>query len=354
MKRLYKSLVVLAVFMLPFSAEVATSVGPSEPNPIFSQDLRPFGFITDTSGPKPANYADINFLSPDMVLVSVNYRYFGRSEKLFSDQPPSKLLLFDISHKRLEKTIEMQVEKFAGSVRAVGDGQFVLLNETGLLLCSLELECGLPFHTVGPLFVSPRGTRIVVGGNRRTEQKLLDAISFKQIEAFPWSNWKVIPGDEGILIHDGGKLCLRMPGRADQPLPLGEALFLNNTSIVGFEPGYKLAVSKTDGTILFEVPISHKSQESKIVTAASGSRFCYHHTEYSGWNSALNPLDFDQTRPANFESVKVLSSESGAVLLDLHWDPRPYIGTLTLPALSPDGKRLAMIRHGFLEIVEIP
>jgi hypothetical protein len=90
----------------------------------------------------------------------------------FTDQPISKLLLSDVSRRSLLKTSEMLVEKAAGSVRSIvySQGQFALLNELGLHLCSRELDCGLPVITRGPLFVSPEGSRISVGGNSKTEQ----------------------------------------------------------------------------------------------------------------------------------------------------------------------------------------
>ena len=35
-------------------------------------------------------------------------------------------------------------------------------------------------------------------------------------------------------------------------------------------------------------------------------------------------------------------------------DPRPYNNALTLPALSPNGRLLATINNGFLEVYEVP
>ena len=88
--------------MVPVFAAVAANGGSAQPIGLFRQDLRPFGFLAVGSGGIAANYADINFLSADLVSVTVNNRIFKTVEtveKLFSDQPPSKLLLFDISHK---------------------------------------------------------------------------------------------------------------------------------------------------------------------------------------------------------------------------------------------------------------
>lgn len=120
-----------------------------------------------------------------------------------------------------------------------------------------------------------------------------------------------------------------------------------------FESSNHLDVAKTDGTILFEVAVSARSLVREIVTAAYGSRFCYYEAGYTAWNSFVNFLDIDSGRPLNFELINVLSIDSGKSLLELHLDPRPYIGPLTVPALSPDGRQLAVISHGFLEVFEI-
>ena len=352
--------------MLPILCTVLTLTvvvangGPSEPRPLFRQDLHSFGFITKASSQIVANYADLNFLSDDLVLVTVNNRIFGPVEKADSDQPPSKLLLFDVSQKSLLKRLEMPVEKNAGSVKAIRDKQFALLNESGLRICSYDLECGLPLATHGPLFVSPAGTRIAAGGNSQTEQKLLDAASLKEIGRFPGINQAVIPGDGGLLIRQRGKIYVRLPLQSDQQLSFGglgvwpEARFINDTTIADFESDKALAIARIDGTILFRVPVRARWHVSEISTAASGSRFCFHEAGYTALNSAINFLDIDSGRQFNFESVKVLSADSGTSLLELRWDPRPYIGYLSVPALSPNGRRLAVIRRGFLEVFEVP
>jgi hypothetical protein len=360
MKRSHNARGLVVLCMVPIFTAVVANGGPAQPRPLFRQDLHPFGFLTEDSRRIVANYADLNFLSDDLVLVTVNNKIFGPVEKADSDQPPSKLLLFDVSHKSLLKSLEMPVEKNAGSVKAIRDRQFALLNESGLRICSSDLECGLPLATHGPLFVSPAGTRIAAGGNGRTEQKLLDAASLKEIGRFPGINQEVIPGDGGLLIRQRGKIYVRLPGQSDQQLSFGglgvwpEARFINDTTIADFESDKALAIARIDGTILFRVPVRARSHARETVTAASGSRFCYYEAGYTAGNSFVNFLDIDSGRPLNFEQVKVLSIDSGKSLLELHWDPRPYIGPLSIPALSPNGRRLAVIRHGFLEVFEVP
>ena len=93
---------------------------------------------------------------------------------------------------------------------------------------------------------------------------------------------------------------------------------------------------------------------SEVVASASGKRFCFHEGGYTRWNSFVNFLDIDHGRQLNFESANVMSTDSGASPFRLVWDPRPYIGLLITPALSPDGQRLAVIRNGVLELFEIP
>jgi hypothetical protein len=230
-----------------------------EPKRVFYQDLHTFGFITEGHGRTIGSFTDINFLSNDLLLITVNTRMYGAVVPSFSDQPVSKLLLFDISQGRLVRSTEMPVEKAEGSVRATRGGQFVLLNESGLRVCSVELECGSPFLTRGPLFAFPQGTRIVAGGNAKTPQKLLDG-DMKELAQFPWNNPNVVPGDGGLLIRQDGKLYARFAGGSDQPLSFGgggiwpEARFLNRETISDFESDKTLAIAKVDGTVLFRVP----------------------------------------------------------------------------------------------------
>src|SRR3974390_1898954 len=171
-----------------FLAALVSCNKDSDPNPLFREDLHPFGFITEAHSQMLGSFTDLNFLSNDVVLVTLNTRVYGKIVEPFSDQPDSKLLLFDISQRKILKTTQMPIEKAAGSVRATRDGEFVLLNEPGLHLCSPELECELQIAALGPLFVSPEGTRIVVGGNGQSEEVLVDSASLADPQKFPSMN----------------------------------------------------------------------------------------------------------------------------------------------------------------------
>jgi len=335
-------------------------VDPPQQKPSYDQDLQPFGFVVESHDQIVGNFTDLNFLTDNLLLVTINNRVYGPVEKTSSDQPLSKLLLFDISQHRLVKSVEMAIEKDRNSVRALEDGRFALLNEMGVRVCSRELACGSPRLTGGPLFVSPAGTKILVGGNGRTEQVLLDGVNLEELARYPWNNPQVIPGDRGILVVRDRKIYVRVEGQPDRQLPFQgfglwpTARFLNQDTVADFESDASLAVTKLDGTVTFRIPVRARWHVSELVTSTSGLRFCFHEARYTQLNSLVNFLDIDSGRPVNFESVDVRSTGSGASLFDLRWDPRPYVGIPITPALSPDGRKLAVVRQGHLEIFEIP
>lgn len=361
MHRSYRPLKLAALLIVSLSMFARASGKNLAPKPFFRQDLRQFGFPISAGGKLMSNFTNVNFLSDDFILVTVNTRIYGPVEHLNADQPPSRLLLFDLSQNALAISTEMPIEKNPNSVRATHGGNFVLLNESGVHLCSRDLKCSLSIASTGPLFVSPQGTRVVVGGNGQTEQKLLDADSLKQLDHFSWGQTQAVPGDDGrLLVRRNGKMYLRLPEIPEQALPLKgegiweEARFLNNTVLADFESETALAVVGIDGNILFRQPVKARWHVSELCTTASGSRFCFHEAGYTTFNSIVNFLDIDSGRHFNFENVKVISTDSGASLLELSWDPRPYVGLLSPPVLSPDGHKLAVIHGGFLEVYRVP
>jgi hypothetical protein len=327
-----------------------------QPVPSFRQDLRSFGFLSQARGRILGSFTDVTFLSDDLILVTVNIKNYGPVEPLFDDSPPSKLLLFDLSKNALVRTAEMPVEKSVGSVRAIANGRFILLNESGLSVCSSDLACRLAVQIHGPMFVSPKGMKVVAGGNGRTQQKLLDGITLSEIAHFPWNGLNVIPGDVGLVLRQDQMLYAKYPNQPDHQLPfLGigiwpEARFVSDSRIAGFETDNVLAIAESSGSTVFRLPVTQRWHLAEVTASASGSRFCFHQAGYTTLNSILNFLDIDSGRPYNTESVNVISVQSGKSILQLKWDPRPFVGMLSAPALSPSGNRVAVIRGGFLEV----
>ena len=345
------------------------SVFPAQQSPFFKENLHPYGFLTFARVNTITNFTDVNFVTDDLLLVSMNQVDFSGARFVtypLDDQPLAKLLLFDVSQKILLKSKVMPIGKDTNSVRAIAGGRFALINDAGLQICSPDLECGPPLAARTPINASPAGTRIVTGGPDFGTEQLLDATSLKVLDRFSSTDTDreiirlVIPGDHGLLLQLRGEAYLRLPGQSDRQLPFPccsfqpPASFVNDTTFAGIESHQALVVEKTDGTILYRIHIRAKPDgEVEIIPAQSGARFCLHETGWTVLNSAAN-LGINADRDVNVESIRVLESESGKVLFDFHENPRPYLARLSSPALSPNGRRLAMIRHGFLEVFEIP
>jgi hypothetical protein len=350
-RRLWNACLVAALMVALFGCRAAPG-----PRPVYRRDLRPFGFPTDTLGRIVGNFTDISFVTNDLVLVAINTTTFGDQGNGDLDQPESKLLLFDISRSDAPTMTQLPVRKAKDSVQSAGNGRFVLLNAAGVQLCSPELQCGSAVQAGGPMFLSPQGTRIAVG---RREQKVLDGTTLTILHEFGSAEPKVIPGDDSLLYSLNGKLFL---ARADPMTPQfvldtastgvwPEARFLNANTVAAVQSDKSMAIAHADGKILSRVPLSSGSFVAEVSTSSAGSRFCFHDAGYTGLNALLN--FFTVERPFNLERVNVMDTATGKSHFRLRWNPRPYVGNLSRPALSPDGRRVALIRHGFLEVFTI-
>jgi len=344
-----------AVLTAGIFASSACHVVPG-PRPIFRQDLRPLGFPTASLGRIVGSFTDISFLSNDLLLVTINTRSYGEDNQEPSDLPESKLLLFDIKQRTLRNSVEMPVEKAKDSVQSVGNGQFFLLNRAGLQPCSIGLECGKPVNARARFYLSPLGSRIAAGG--RLEEKLLDGKTLAELQSFGVNEPRVIPGDTGYLYAQKGKLYVKLADKPEPQLVLDgvstgvwpDARFLDANTIAALQAEQQLAITTLEGKVLFRLPVDAGSYVAEVSTAASGSRFCFHDAGYTGFSSFLNFFNVEQ--PFNRERVNVREIATGKSHFRLVWDPRPYTGSLSRPALSPDGHQVAIVRHGFLEVYE--
>jgi hypothetical protein len=351
------SLFLAAITVLALTGAAQNS---SIPDSIFRQDLHPFGYPQRSPHRSLADYTDLAFLSDDLILVSMNERPFANSvEPLNTDKPPSKLLLFDISQKTLIRSSERTIEKFMGSVRATHNGNFVVLDQSGIQLCSKNLECDLPSPIAGngPMFVSPRGSRIMAGGNGQNEQKLLDADSLKSLNHFAFGQ-AAMPGDSAVLATRGNQLYLLQDNAPDKLLNFRggglrlDAQFLSDDVLTTYENDRTLVGVDLDSTIRYRISILPEWSGTDIVPSASGSRFCIHQKAYRVRGSKLSVSDDHRTRDVDI--YRIFDTHSGKELFHFEWDPRPYLSTLGAPAISPNGHRLAVIHSGYLEIVELP
>lgn len=301
---------------------------------ILTADLRQYGFPDLAKAQRVDDNTDLQFLSNDLLLTSINERHWnGPVEPLDTDQPPATFVLFDVNAKRIVKMTHYPVEKFDGSVRATIEGEFVVLNEAGIHVCSSSLACGRAFPSNGPVRVLPGGTKLVAGGNGQTEVDLLDS-STLQVLSQPAPSSLTMGLMDGIFLKGKGIISDSV---------VADGLISNSEEI---------RVQKLDGTSLYNIPVT-SGFDTTLIPNRSGSRFCVLEQSYTRWNSIVNFWDIDNARPHNFGRVRVFNTDSGKQLFELSWDPRPSY-FIPRPTISPDGHKLALIQHSELEVFDVP
>jgi hypothetical protein len=282
-------------------------------------DLREFGYQFKGSNSVFADYTDLGFLSEDLVLISINQRGFGSVEPLSADTPNSTIVLFDLKRGSVLATGKMSVEKTSGSVQAVSGERFAVLNQEGLQFCDAMLKCGPPIGTPGPMFVSPQGQWVAVGGNGGSQQKVIDAESLKQVAVFERGKLfqQVIPGDGAFLIDKNDVVTIQRPGKQGALLNIDsggqfrELRFLNSGVLACLDhDASKVVVTDMDARPIRRYKVE-KAWRTGFLPTTSGTRFGIYEHGYTVLDSLLNFLDIDEGRPQNFERVRVIEISSG-------------------------------------------
>ncbi len=250
--------------------------------PIFEQDLQSYGYkFQYARDDRMQSFTDLAFLSDDLVLVSVKELYLDElhpkilpSGTIMYDNPMgartpptslSTLLLFSLDQKKLVRSAKLPIRKMDGAVQATQNGHFLMLSSYGLHLCSAQLECGPPWPTEGPVYISPQGIRAVVGGSRWSEQQLVDVDKFAVRETFKSGPPTVIPGDVGLMLVGYQNTLVRMPGRKDLDVGFGgdvvspRSRFLDHDKVIGIKMSGisegKATATKVDGTVLYQIEV---------------------------------------------------------------------------------------------------
>jgi hypothetical protein len=228
--------------------------------PIFTQGLEPFGFQTKppSKGADGRDLSSVSFLSDDLVLVAINKHKRPISYPLHATSQPATLLLFSLGENKLIRQEQKQMALFDGPIQATQDAHFLLPDGTGLRLCSAEFQCSEAAPLPGPVFVSPRGTRAVVGGIKDLTgyrgntpvytdngQELVDTATLSVLQVFTPDDPFVLPGDNGLLLLKGTKVSGVPPGAKERELDIEEVYdprevrpsvrFLNDHDVVGFK-----------------------------------------------------------------------------------------------------------------------
>jgi hypothetical protein len=354
---------------------------------LFRQDLSTFGYSFHRAKDDGIVYSftDLAFLSDDLLLLSVReaqmqgalpkvhrggtLKYDNQMQAQTSADSASTLLLFNVEQKKLVRAEKLPVRKLQGSVQAAGIGRFLILVSNGLQLCSLDFHCGPAWPIEYPFYVSPRGTRIVTGGfqfdgeNSKfkfTQQQLLDTSTFSLLQTFPPRRPKIVPGDTGLLLEDSGAK-LQMPGQDPFLLDLygsymsPEVRFLDDRTVIGIRIAgtnhAKAVAVRVDGKELYDIQM--KGESANFFTSVSGTRFGMIEMYSTRLTTALHVLDWEGS-PLNRIKVRVFQIASGKQVFETDWGPGDYRGADILPALSPDGHRLALVRKGELQVYELP
>jgi len=334
--------------------------------PAFRYDLKSHGLKVDGREEGMASYNQLAFLGDDLLLIAINQTTNNRRvERADVELPPATFLIFDTSQRKLIRTSERPLEKYAYSVQPLKNERFAIRDQSGVKVCSTDLTCGLPkpLPGGGPLLASPSGDVFIGGGFGHTQQILFDGVSLRELNRFDPADQSMIPGNERALFHvedgvphitEAGKSIRTLPIHAITGSYIPYSRFLSNSEVGISESTTTLLVSRLDGTMLYRVPVNAWYRATSLISSTGGRRFGIREIDYSRFNSIIHFMDIDNHRPFDRERIRLLETASGRLVFEIQDDPRPYLNQLTLPALSPDGHRLAVIRSGFLEVYDIP
>jgi len=205
------------------------------------------------------------FLTEDLLAVCVNQRVFLDSPApMNTDQPNSKVLVVDVKTGRLVASAALPVRKYIGSFHAVFGERLAVLSATGLQLCTRELRCAAAMRGPGPVFVSPQGRRIVLGGDGMTRRAVFDVDPVREVRSFENPSQfaeygsGVIPGDGALLVSQGvTSFAIEQPGsearliQFDRGGSFIESRFLNDDMIAYLnESSNSVTITKLDGSWL--------------------------------------------------------------------------------------------------------
>ncbi len=124
--------------------------------------------------------------------------------------------------------------------------------------------------------------------------------------------------------------------------------------ITVFDSKTSMAIATLDGKVDYRMEIVPWWNGTEVVTASSSdSQFCIYDTGYTRWNKILHWYDIEDSRSRNFERLVIVETNSGKKRFELDDDPRPFIGFPVVPALSPNGRRIARIYRGELQVFDV-
>lgn len=326
-----------------------------------SLDLRNFGGRQNHPTSKFGVYAELSFLSDDLLVVSVSQVEDSKDvATLRGDIPEPTVIVFDVKRASIRATGTIAVDEVGDSLQAISGERFAVFNDKGLQFCDPNLRCESIAPTAGPLFASPQGKRVAFGGNRLTPEVVIDTESLKQVAVFgrPPMGHPAIPGDMAMLVDQGGRITVQKSGVEDVPLNVPnkwfflEHRFLSAGSAACLdEDASEAVVFDTNGKQIRRYKVA-RVDHTGFLSTASGTRFGIYEHGYTRLNSVVNFLDIDEGRPENFQRVRVIDMSSWDEISRFEWDPQTRSHVIK-PAISPDGHRIARVKGGILEVLQV-
>jgi hypothetical protein len=329
-------------------------------------DLRNFGYQFAAGAPV-ADATELSFLSEDLLAVSVNQKLVDSESHAppGGENPHATIVVVDVRTGRIVTQGSMPLGTGEDAVQTVSGKRLAVWNSKGLQLCAPDLHCDPPLAGPGPLSVSPKGRRVVFGSYGRNPFKLLDVESLRQVAALDDTEGaygvNVIPGDTALLIsHGPSQFAIHRPGKQDKLMDFdkggafGLSQFITDEMFAYLRHSSNEAiVSDLDGRELHRYKVA-QAYRTGFLPTASGERFGIYEYGFTFWNSVLNFWDIDDTRPPNFQRVRVIDISSGTEVARVEWDPRqsPLRHSIE-PRLSPSGHRLARVVEGVLEVLQV-
>jgi len=184
-------------------------------------------------------------------------------------------------------------------------------------------------------------------------------MTLREVDHFSPRLGRVQIGDT-LLLVDGDQIVDKASDKPRQTFFSTDAdpQFLSENTLAGYanrmnEPS-KLVVRRLDGTIMYQIALEAEWSGTRLITSTSGRRFCVDERGYSRW-SLPHLLGYGGGAVHyNFERIRVFETTSGRELFNFKWDPRPYTSELVTPALAPNGRRVGIVRNGYLEVFNVP
>jgi hypothetical protein len=345
-----------------------SSQGSQQASPLVATlDLRTLGYRFTTSGGSVApNYTGLCFVSEDRVVVSINQIVDDEaSHQLLAENSRGVVITVNAQTGRVLMKSSMPLEQYPSPIKPVLGWRLAVWNHQGLQLCSENMQCGAPIPGPGPFSVSPRGSTIVFGEFSRSAIKVLTVDNFlskvaQYDEPDDFFGPAVIPGDGALLVaRSSTKFAIQRQGKADKLMDFdkggsfGVSSFLNDEIFAYLRHSSSEAiVADLDGRELHRYKLD-KVHRAAFLPAAGGNRFGIYEYGYTFWNSVFNFTDLDDTRPPNFQRVRVIDLASREEIGRVEWNPLQGSRYIVQPCLSPSGHRLARIKQGVLEILQV-